>query len=132
MSEDIIAKGLSGLKYRWLDGYLTEKCGVTRDLQPDWRWIRYNVGGKMFAAVCLDGELKPYYITLKLLPAEGEYLRSTYEDIIPGYYMNKQHWNSVKADGAVSDELLTELLDKAYGLVLASFSRKKQKEICGS
>ena len=54
----------------------------------------------MFAAVCLDDATgKPVYITCKLNPAEGDFLRRQYEDIIPGYYMNKVHWNSVKAEG---------------------------------
>ena len=50
------------------------------------------------------------YITCKLDPAEGEFLRRQYEDIIPGYYMNKVHWNSVKAEGNVPDALLREML----------------------
>ena len=83
----------------------------------------------MFAAVCLDEKSNPYYITLKLEPAEGDFLRTQYEDIIPGYYMNKMHWNSVKPDGAVPDDLLKDLLDKSYLLVLGSFSKKKQQEI---
>ena len=45
--------------------------------------------------------------------------------------MNKQHWNSVKADGEVADDILKDLLDKAYGIVLGSLSKKKQKEILG-
>ena len=56
---------------------------------------------KMFTAICLDDEDKPYYITLKLEPLESEFFRKQYEEIIPGYYMNKVHWNSIKADGAV-------------------------------
>ena len=43
--------------------------------------------------------------------------------------MNKIHWNSIKADGAVPDDILRDLLDKAYKIVLGSLSRKKQKEI---
>ena len=83
----------------------------------------------MFAAVCLDPDDKPYYITLKLDPIEGDFLRSQYDDIIPGYYMNKMHWNSVKAGGNVPDDLLKDMLDKSYDLVLHSFSKKKQSEI---
>ena len=45
--------------------------------------------------------------------------------------MNKVHWNSVRTDGAVPDELLKEMLDKSYALVLAGFSKKKQQEILG-
>ncbi|MCC8049038.1 MAG: MmcQ/YjbR family DNA-binding protein, partial [Clostridiales bacterium] len=52
-----------------------------------------------------------------------------YEDIIPGYYMNKTHWNSVKPDGNVPDDLLKDMLNKSYFLVWSGFSRKKQKEI---
>lgn len=117
------------MKYNWIDEFLRNKPGVTKDLQAEWNWIRYQIGGKMFAAVCLDDNNKPYYITLKLEPAEGEFLRQQYEDIIPGYYMNKVHWNSVRADGEVPDEVLKDMLDKAYQLVLAGFSKKKQKEI---
>ncbi len=117
------------MRYNWLDEYLMKKRSVTKDLQESWNWVRYMIGGKMFAAVCLDEQDKPVYITLKLLPVEGEFLREQYEDIIPGYYCNKQHWNSVKADGNVPDELLKNMLDKSYTLVLEGFSKKRQREI---
>lgn len=113
------------MRYEWIDKYLLSRTGVTKDIQEDWNWIRYRIGGKMFVAVCLDDEDKPYYITLKLEPMEGEFLRNQYEDIIPGYYMNKVHWNSIKADGEVPDDLLKDLLDKSYQLVLDGFSKKK-------
>lgn len=119
------------MKYEWIDEYLLGKPGVTKDLQPEWNWIRYQIGGKMFAAICRADDNKPVYITLKLEPLEGEFWRKQYEDIIPGYYMNKTHWNSVKADGNVPDDILKDLLNKAYGIVLGSFSKKKQKEISG-
>ena len=118
------------MKYPWLDEYLLAKPGVTKDLQAEWNWIRYQIGGKMFAAICLDDTNgKPVYITMKLDPAEGEFLRQQYADIIPGYYMNKVHWNSVKAEGSVPDELLKEMLEKSYRLVLGGFSKKKQKAL---
>lgn len=118
------------MKYSWIDGYLLEKPGVTKDLQAEWNWVRYQIGGKMFAAICLDDATgKAIYITLKLKPEEGDFLRQQYEDIIPGYYMNKLHWNSIKAEGNVPDELVREMLDKSYALVLGGFSKKKQKEL---
>ena len=119
------------MKYPWIEEYLLEKTGVTKDLQADWNWIRFQIGGKMFAAICLDEHDLPYYITLKLEPLEGDFWRKQYADIIPGYYMNKAHWNSVKADGNVPDDVLKDLLTKAYRIVLGSLSRKKQKEILG-
>lgn len=117
------------MRYNWLDEYLLNKRSVTKDLQPVWNWIRYHIGGKMFAAVCLDDQNQPYYINLKVDPAEGEFLRDQYEDITPGYYSDKRNWISVKPDGAVPDELLKDLLDKAYHLMLGGFSKKRQREI---
>lgn len=119
------------MRYTWMDEFLMKKRAVTKDLQKDWNWVRYQIGGKMFAAVCLDWQDKPYYINLKLEPAEGEFLRSRYPDIIPGFYSNKEHWNSVKPDGEVPDELLMDMLDKSYQLVLEGFSKKRQRELLG-
>ena len=117
------------MKYNRMDEFLLTKKAVTKDLQKEWNWIRYKIGDKMFAAICLGEDDKPYYINLKVEPEEGAFLREQYEDIIPGYYSNKKHWISVNPDGNVPDDLLKDLLDKAYELVLAGFSRKKQKEI---
>lgn len=117
------------MRYPWIDEYLLAKPAVTKDLQESWNWVRYQIGGKMFAAICLDEKNVPYYITMKLDPGEGEFLRDQYDDIVAGFYMNKDHWNSVKPDGAVPDELLRDMLDQSYRLVLGGFSKKKQKEI---
>ena len=106
------------MPYPWIDDDLLQKPGVTKDLQPDWNWIRYQIGGKLFAAVCLDDQDQPYYITLKLDPAEGDFLRGQYEDILPGYYMNKTHWNSVRAQGSDHADL-------------HALPKKKQREITG-
>lgn len=117
------------MKYEWIDQYLLEKKGVTKDLKKEWNWIRYLLGDKMFAAICLDECDKPCYITLKLDPLEGDFLRQQYADIIPGYYMNKEHWNSIKPDGNVPDELMKNILDKSYHLILSKLSKKKQQEL---
>lgn len=119
------------MRYPWIDAYLLDMRGVTKDLKKEWNWIRYQIGGKLFAAICLDDNDVPYYITLKLDPLEGQFLRGEFEDIVPGFYMNKEHWNSIKPDGAVPDELLKELLEKSYRLVLNGLSKKKQREIFG-
>ena len=117
------------MRYTWMDEYLLAKKGVTKDLQADWNWIRYQIGGKMFAALCLNDEHVPVYITLKLRPEEGEFWRGQYEDVIPGYYMNKTHWNSISPDGQVPDDILRDMLDKSYALVLGGLSKKMQREI---
>ncbi len=119
------------MKYPWIDEYLLAKRGVTKDLQPEWNWIRYHVGGKMFAAILLDDRDQPCYINLKLEPLEGEMARKQYPGVIPGYYSNKRHWNSVDPDGEVPDEVLRRWLDRSWQLVLKEFSKQKQREILG-
>ena len=119
------------MRYEWIDEYLMAKRAVTKDLQRDWNWIRYKIGGKMFAAILLDNSDKPYYINLKLDPLRGEFMRGQFEDIVPGYYSDKRCWNSVRPDGAVPDDLLKMMLDESYQLVLAGFSGKRQREILG-
>ena len=116
------------MKYPWIDEYLLSLRGVAKDLQPEWNWVRYFIGGKMFAALCRDDADRPVYITLKLEPTEGEFWRGQYPDIIPGYYMNKLHWNSVKADGEVPEDTVKTLLDHARRLVLRSLPKAKQRE----
>ena len=117
------------MKYDWLDSYLMEKKGVRKDFKEEWNWLRYQIGDKLFAAVCYDDQKLASLITLKIVPDEGEFRRQHYEDIIPGYYMNKTHWNSIKVDGSVPDDLLKDLLDRSYALVLSGFSKNIQAEI---
>ena len=117
------------MNYPWTDEYLLKKAAVHKDFKEEWGWYRYQIGGKMFAAVCLAEAGKPYYITMKLAPANGDFYRRQYPDVLPGYYMNKVHWNSVKVDGQVPDAVLRDMLDEAYDLVLHSFSKKKQVEL---
>lgn len=117
------------MRYTWLDAYLLAKPGVTKDFKNEWNWMRYHVGGKMFAAVCMNDEGTPVYITLKLEPAAGAFWRGQYEDVIPGYYMNKVHWNSIRPDGQVPDEILRDMLDQSYVLILGGLGKKRQREI---
>jgi len=70
-------------------------------------------------------------ITLKLLPADGDFLRRQYEDIVPGYYMNKDHWNSVYLDGSIPDDVLQGMIDKSYSILFDALTKKAQKEIAG-
>ena len=68
-------------------------------------------------------------ISLKLEPTYGQFLRKEYKDIVPGYYLNKEHWNSIDLNGDVEDTLLKELIDQSYLLILKSLTKAKQKEI---
>ena len=118
------------MKYEWLDDYCLSKKGTTKDYQIDWEAFRFFVGDKMFILLGADNTGKPI-ITLKSDPLVAYQLRSDYEDIAPGYHMNKTHWNSVYLEGSVPDEILKRMIDMSYDLVLNKMSKKKQMEIRG-
>lgn len=116
------------VKYEWLDEYCISKRGVEKDYKLEWDANRYMIRGKMFAMQGGDKEGRPI-ITVKLEPTYGELLRAQYSHIIPGYYMNKEHWNSLYLEGDVPDYVLKDMIDKSYRIVLSSLSKKAQNEI---
>ena len=116
------------MRYAWFEEYCLAKKGTVKDFKVEWDVVRYLVGGKMFVMHGGDKEKKEI-ITLKCKPAFGQFLREEYKHIIPGYYMNKEHWNSVYVEGDVPDDVLKQMVDMSYELVLGSLSKKKMEEI---
>lgn len=82
----------------------------------------YKVGGKMFAT--LSPEAVPARMNLKCDPQRAVELRDEHESILPGYHMNKRHWNTLVLDQSLSDELIRELIEHSYALVCASLTKK--------
>ncbi len=119
------------MNYPWIFEELAQKPGAVRDFKEEWQWTRFQVGGKLFAAICKDGAGNDVLLTLKLPPEENRFLREQYEDILPGYYCNKEHWSSIRLEGSVPDHLVRELMETSYRLALAGLSKKKQREILG-
>ncbi len=117
-----------GNRYPWLDEYCLKKTGAQKDFKAEWNAVRYMVTGKMFAMQGGDKTGRAI-ISLKLEPDFGEFVRTQSPDIIPGYYMNKTHWNSVYLDGNVRDELMREMLDRSHRLIFASLTQKAQREL---
>ncbi len=116
------------MKYEWLDAYCLSKQGAEKDYKVEWEVTRYMIGGKMFAMVG-DNKQKRPIVTLKCAPEFGELLRQAHEDIAPGYYMNKLHWNSVDLNGDVPDETVREMIDMSYELILHGLTKAAQKSI---
>ena len=86
------------------------------------------VGSKMFALLGHTGERES--INLKADPEEAWLLRQQYpEAVLPGYHMNKKHWNTVLMDGSVRDALVKELLEHSHALVVASLPKKVQAQL---
>ena len=85
----------------------------------------FKVLGKLFALTRLDGS--PLTVNLKCDPEDAIRLREEYEGlIIPGYHMNKRHWNTVTVDGDLPDRLLKELIEDSYDLVVAGLPRAER------
>lgn len=81
----------------------------------------YKVGqkqtgeGKLFAII--EDESKPLRISLKCDPQLAEVLRAKYETVVPGYHLNKKHWNTILCTGQVPDDELQDLIRLSYNLV---------------
>ncbi|MCL2085511.1 MmcQ/YjbR family DNA-binding protein [Candidatus Saccharibacteria bacterium] len=119
------------MKYDWFEKYATSKKGARKEYKPEWEVDRYMIRDKMFIMHGGDKEGKEI-ITLKLEPSFGQFLREQFPgEIVPGYYMNKDHWNSVYVDGNVPDEVLRDIIDKSYESILGAFSKKVKEEILG-
>ncbi|MBW8348016.1 MmcQ/YjbR family DNA-binding protein [Bacillus sp. IITD106] len=111
-----------------LQSFCKSLPSATHDYQVDWQADRYHIGGKMFAMFGGDGKGRPV-ITLKCELNRAEELREAYESIIPGYYMNKTHWNSVYMDSDLPFELYENLIRHSYDLVFEKLPKKVQKQI---
>lgn len=81
-----------------------------------------KVGGKIFAIYSPGDE--PLRLNLKCDPERAVELRERHESIIPGYHMNKKHWNTLILDGSLPPALVNELIRHSYDLVFASLPRK--------
>ncbi|GAA4801787.1 MmcQ/YjbR family DNA-binding protein [Streptomyces ziwulingensis] len=82
----------------------------------------FKVLGKMFALTALDA--RPLTVNLKCDPEDALRLRAEHEGlIVPGWHMNKRHWNTVTAAGALPDPLVRELVEDSYDLVVAGLPR---------
>ncbi|POX47053.1 DNA-binding protein [Streptomyces sp. Ru71] len=85
----------------------------------------FKVLGKMFALTHLDG--RPLTVNLKCDPEDAIRLRREHEGmIVPGWHMNKRHWNTVTVDGDLPDRLVRELIEDSYDLVVAGLPRAER------
>lgn len=118
------------MAYPWLEKYLLSKTGAVKEFHQDFQCDRFLVGGKMFAMWGGDKHERPI-LTLKLAPGHGDALRQQYADIVPGYYMNKLHWNSLYLEGAVPDDIVRGMVDESYAIIFQALPKKTRLAIQG-
>lgn len=104
--------------------YCLSLPGSTEDLPFDENTLCFKVMGKIFS-ICDIEDFES--INLKCDPVKAIELRETYPDtVIPGYHMNKKHWNTVKMDSSLPDNLIKEWIKESYDLVVNKLPKKDQ------
>ncbi len=108
---------------------LRQICGAfahTQETFPfDATTLVFKVGGKMYALAGLKAD--PVQISLKVKPEDGERLRAEHAAIVAGYHLNKRHWVTVTLDGSVPDDLIHNLLQQSYLLVIKGLTRAERE-----
>lgn len=107
--------------------YLLTKKGVTEETPFGPDALVFKVMAKMFAL--LAWQETPLRITLKCDPDLALTLRSQYQAVQPGYYMNKNHWNTISLDGTIPDELILGMIDDSYELVVKGLKKADRQKL---
>ncbi|MEM1215893.1 MAG: MmcQ/YjbR family DNA-binding protein [Bacteroidota bacterium] len=102
--------------------YCMAKPGTEETFPFGEQTLVFKVKGKMYALVGLDRT--PLTTNLKCDPERALELREQHEEIVAGWHMNKHHWNTVTLDGELSGQLILELIDHSYELVVKSLPKK--------
>jgi predicted DNA-binding protein (MmcQ/YjbR family) len=87
----------------------------------------FKVAGKMFALSAL--ERSPLEVSVKCEPDLAVALRDSYPAIRAGYHLNKRHWNTVTLDGSLPDQLVRDLVEDSYDLVVSALPRRVREQL---
>jgi len=110
-----------------LTEYMLAKNGTTSAYPFDDTTLVFKVINKLYALVSEDET--PSRINLKCDPEEAQILRGMHQSIIPGYHMNKEHWNTVILDGSLPDEIVYKMIDDSYDLVVSGFKKVDREKL---
>jgi predicted DNA-binding protein (MmcQ/YjbR family) len=87
----------------------------------------FKVAGKIFALSRLDGN--PLRVSIKCDPDLAVQLRMSHPAITAGYHLNKRHWNTVVLDGSVPDDMVYEMIEDSYDLVVARLPKAQRERL---
>jgi predicted DNA-binding protein (MmcQ/YjbR family) len=82
---------------------------------------------KMFALSAMDPS--DWSVSLKCDPVLAEQLRAIHPEITGAWHLNKTHWNGVRLDGSLPDDMVRDMVEDSYDLVVASLSRKQREQL---
>lgn len=106
--------------------YCISKPGVTESFPFDDKVLVFKVMNKMFALTNVDEFVS---INLKCAPEHAIELREKYEGITAGYHMSKKHWNTCENESDIPDEVMKELINDSYNLVVSKLTKKLKEEL---
>jgi len=109
--------------------YCLEKIAATESMQFGEGVLVFKVAGKIFALAALD-EI-PATVNLKCDPDLALALRDRYEQVQPGYHMNKKHWNTVEIDSGVPEAELRKMIEHSYDLVVHALPKAQRDQLAG-
>jgi predicted DNA-binding protein (MmcQ/YjbR family) len=110
-----------------LRGWCLARPGVTEERPFGPLTTVFKVEGKVFALSALDR--LPLEISLKCEPELAEALRRDHEAVRPGYHLNKRHWNTVTCDGSLPDQMIIDMLEDSYDLVVEKLPRATRERL---
>jgi predicted DNA-binding protein (MmcQ/YjbR family) len=87
----------------------------------------FKVAGKIFALSALGRT--PLEVSAKCEPELAVQLRRTYPAIRPGYHLNKRHWNTITLDGTLGDQLVRDLVEDSYDLVVSALPKRVRDQL---
>jgi predicted DNA-binding protein (MmcQ/YjbR family) len=87
----------------------------------------FKVAGKMFALSALAQS--PLRISVKCEPSLAEQLRDAHSAVFPGYHLNKRHWNTVILDGSLPEQMVKDMIEDSYDLVVSKLSASRRREL---
>jgi len=105
--------------------YCLAKKGVTEEFPFDDKALVFKVMGKMFTITDVDSFAS---FNVKCDPELAIELRERYSEVTPGYHMNKKHWNTIKMDGSIPDDLAQEWISHSYNLVVDKLPKLLKEE----
>ena len=107
--------------------YCIAKPFVEESFPFDEETMVFKVMGKAFLLTGISAQ--PLRFNVKCNPEEAIELREQHSCVIPGYHMNKQHWNTIVCDGTVSKKLIKQWIDNSYRLIVAGLPKKLREEV---
>ncbi len=120
------------MEFKTLTSLLEKQKAATIDYPFGDDVMVYKVKGKMFALIGIKNNNEKG-LNLKCDPNDAIAYRDIYENIIPGYHMNKKHWNTIyyDKDESIPDDIITEMIEDSYNLVVSKLTRKQKDELKG-